>query len=811
MKRTRTIALLSVLGLSLAGGLVYIDSLQEAGPAATRLVGALGPGSQETTPVTPDALWPEGWVSINGGPDDPAEIRVIEKTPDRQRLEFKLPGYYQESVAIGGIKCTRVTIPHLLKIQETGLPEVPFLTASLLIPDGGRTYLKVVEQRTREIKVDPVEPSLGHVLRNVNPATLEPEFSDFYQGTGLWPKAPVELGATYTIREYTGVNVRLGPLCYAPGKGALLVTEHLVVDVITEGGQEKLPDQVTPDDLGGAGYDRIYSRLFTNYPEPVAAEKYQRLPVRGRMLLVADDSFTGYLQEFTDWKRQRGIDVTVATVGELGGTAAGISQHIQTLYDQPAGLTWVLLVGDRDQVPTQVGLYDGSDSDSRYALTAGSDLYPDLFVSRISAQNSTQLLTQLNRFIAYEKTPLGGDAATWYAQGVGIASDEGTPSDFKRADALRDALLGYGFSQVGQVYQNLGGTTTSIRSYLEKGCSVVNYLGHGTGYGWTSVPFFSSDVRDMGNTGRWPWIIDVSCSNGDFALSECFAEAWLRAGTPEQPTGAVAMIAASSLAPWIPPTVMQTEAIELLTTDQANTIGSLLYSGLMKVLDKYDGLDVAQQVLEQNVIFGDCSLMVRTAEPKAFTVAETPRLTAGDTGWTVAVSGPAGSVATLTSSGVLHGAALVDALGQAQIALTEPVDGLDSVVFTVTGYNMEPFIQTIAVNGSGGSDLPDPEPETEPEAVLPAAVALLGNYPNPFNPSTHIAFELPRDMRVRLAVYDIRGSLVRQLLNEVQPAGRSEVLWDGRDTSGRPAASGVYLYWLRTEDGDHAGRMMLTK
>jgi flagellar hook assembly protein FlgD len=94
---------------------------------------------------------------------------------------------------------------------------------------------------------------------------------------------------------------------------------------------------------------------------------------------------------------------------------------------------------------------------------------------------------------------------------------------------------------------------------------------------------------------------------------------------------------------------------------------------------------------------------------------------------------------------------------------------------------------------------------------VPAAVNLLGNFPNPFNPGTSIAFELPRDMRVRLAVYDVRGGLMRSLVDEVQPAGRREVYWDGRDAAGQAAASGVYLYWLRTDEGDFSGRMTLAK
>jgi len=804
----RTVALLTGLGLSLAGGLVYLDREQGGGSPPAQLVGALSSNLQTQTPVDATGPWPDGWVPVTGGPGDPAAITVTATSPGHQTLEFKLPGFTLETMVVAGVPCSRIGVPDLIKVLEAGLPELPVVSVSLIVPEWGRTYLKIVEHIVREIKVDRVEPSAGHLSRDVDPATVVPEFSDFYDSDGQWPKSPAEMSVAFTIREYPGVNVRLNPLRYDAGKGLLLVTERLVVDVVTDGGREKSMSPTAGAGAAGGGFNRVYGRLFANYTALAAVEKYQRPPSRGRMLIVSDDALVAHLAGFAAWKRQCGIDVTVAAVGELGGTAAAVGQAIAAMYTEPAGLAWVILVGDKEQVPTNVGLYDGSDSDSRYAMVAGDDIYPDLFVSRLSAANSTQLLTQVNRIIAYEKTPATGAAAVWYGTGAGIASDEGTPSDFSRADLLRDDLLGYGFTAVDQIYQGQGGTTADIRTALERGCSVVNYLGHGTGYGWTSVPFSSGDVQALGNPGRWPWIIDVSCSNGDFDLATCFAEAWLRAGTPDQPTGAVAVIAATSLTPWLPPTMMQAEAVDLLTGNQANTIGSLCYSGLMRVLDLYGGLAVAMRVVEQNVIFGDCSLMVRTAAPGFFDPEPVTAVATDASSWTVYTGGPEGSVAALTSDGVLHGVGVADAEGRAVVAINVPVGGRSPVTLTVTGYNMSPFIATVTVTGGSGDEV---APESAPQVTVPAVVKLLGNFPNPFNPSTSIAFELPRDMRVRLAVYDLRGGLVCSLIDEAQPAGRREVFWDGRDASGRAAASGVYLYWLRTEDGELSGRMTLTK
>ena len=813
MNRKRPLILLLGLSVAVGGGLLYLDSVkmgnqtgQQHAPA--EVVGAFGPGSQGTTPVNPDGTWPENWVSIGGGPDDSSEIVVLEKSPSDQNLTFKLPGFYLDKVQIAGRNCSRINTPGLVKIQEAGLPELPVVAVSIIVPEGGKTTIKIVEHDTREIKMDPVEPSIGHLTRNIDPGSVIAEFSEFYKGDGIWPEEPVEVSPPFTAREYQGVNVRFNPLRYDAGKGALVVSERLVVDILTDGGFEKRLTFSNADDLSGAGYDRVYGRMFRNYTGPLAADKYQHLPTAGRMLIVSHAAFVPYLQDFMNWKRQRGIDVSVATVAELGGTSGAIAQAISAMYEEPGGLAWVILVGDKAEVPPMVGLYDGSDSDSRYTMVAGNDLYPDLFISRISASTATQVQTQVNRFVTYEKHPDTGEAAAWYGHALGIASNEGTPTDSRRADLLKTELLGYGYILVESVYQGLGGSTTKIRSALEKGCSVVNYLGHGSGYAWTSVPFSMIDVGNLNNEGKWPWIIDVSCSNGEFELDTCFAESWLRAGTPDHPTGAVAMIASTSLAPWVPPTVMQAEAINLLTGDVANTIGSLFTSGLMRVLDQYSGLEVATQVMEQNVVFGDCSLMVRTRAPEVFTVPQISGITAESASWTIDLDGPEGSVVTLTTDGVLHGVGVVNANGRATVNLAVPVSDQSALTLTITGYNMVPYTATLVV-GDGEVITPGPEPDSEP--VAPARVALLGNFPNPFNPSTRIVFEVPGEMRVQLSVYDIRGSLVRVLADEVMPSGRQEIPWDGRDTAGRGVASGVYLYRLVTPEANLTGRMLLTK
>ena len=94
---------------------------------------------------------------------------------------------------------------------------------------------------------------------------------------------------------------------------------------------------------------------------------------------------------------------------------------------------------------------------------------------------------------------------------------------------------------------------------------------------------------------------------------------------------------------------------------------------------------------------------------------------------------------------------------------------------------------------------------------MPITTALMGNFPNPFNPTTAIAFTLSNTENVEIDVFNVRGQLVRNLVNEVYDAGSYSVVWNGRDDAGNSVASGVYFYRMRAGEYVNIRRMMMLK
>jgi hypothetical protein len=94
---------------------------------------------------------------------------------------------------------------------------------------------------------------------------------------------------------------------------------------------------------------------------------------------------------------------------------------------------------------------------------------------------------------------------------------------------------------------------------------------------------------------------------------------------------------------------------------------------------------------------------------------------------------------------------------------------------------------------------------------LPAQFSLEQNQPNPFNPTTTIAFALPKAADVTIEVYNVLGQKVRTLLDNHLPAGYHSVVFDGRDGQNAELASGVYLYRIKTDTHTDAKKMILMK
>ena len=182
----------------------------------------------------------------------------------------------------------------------------------------------------------------------------------------------------------------------------------------------------------------------------------------------------------------------------------------------------------------------------------------------------------------------------------------------------------HGWTQVDQIYDP-GATATMVSNSINDGRGILDYIGHGSGTSWSTSGFSVSNANALTNGWKNPFILDVACMNGQFTLSECLAEAMLRAGDTLNPKGAIAMYSASTNASWVPPCDMQSQGIYLLTNGRKKSVGGVCFSGTMYAMDLWGGSSgEGLKLMEQYHIFGDCSMQLTFGVPLGPTISHTP-------------------------------------------------------------------------------------------------------------------------------------------------------------------------------------------
>ena len=139
----------------------------------------------------------------------------------------------------------------------------------------------------------------------------------------------------------------------------------------------------------------------------------------------------------------------------------------------------------------------------------------------------------------------------------------------------------------------------------------MNYIGHGSGTSWGTTGYSNSNIYGLSNGYKNPFVWDVACDNGDFTMSECMEEAWVRAGSMADPKGAIGSFGASTLASWVPPCDAQNHSMFLLTTSDKQSVGGVCFNGIMYAMDLWGGSSgEGLKLMEQYNIMGDCSMML---------------------------------------------------------------------------------------------------------------------------------------------------------------------------------------------------------
>ena len=524
-------------------------------------------------------------------------------------------------------------------LSKAGEPVLPVVTKVFILPFGSKvSHVDVSFSKANEMALSkPVQPGPEPIPKTGTRAPREPVKNvNIYESVELYPSNSFRYSVGAGIKGDERViflKVHCYPVRYSPGLNMLYYSERVEIRVI--------------------------------YDEPMVPISF---PDEYDMVIIAPSMFSEELQPLIDHKNSRGVQTILKTTEEIYAEYMGRDEPEQIKYFikdaiETWGVRFVLLVGGAAQVPGRythiyfeydyqdywvflsdlyyADVYDDSlnfsswDTNENdlfaeynwYGNTDDLDLYPDVYLGRLACVNESQVITCVNKIIAYET----GEAHTqgWFTNLVLIGGDS-LPGDAEQVDEgeyvnqhVADTLDGFipyrVWASNGLLYY-----ASNISDAIDSGAGFVFFNGHGNTHVWATHPhessqwippgyYTNSHINALSNGGKLPIVVSDACYHCTYDVApDCFGWAFLT--NPNG--GAIGYLGGTDIDVSYGGTAIITKGIERLCLIMSSnykagdaTFGELWAHGvtdyIAPVLDEIDYI-----TLEEFQPFGDPSLCI---------------------------------------------------------------------------------------------------------------------------------------------------------------------------------------------------------
>ena len=609
---------------------------------------------------------------------------------------------------------------------EMGTPELPASHQLLAVPFGATPTVSVINFTTTDYNlsdygINTILPHQPSVRKDQSLDEVEFVYNaEAYQTRSLAsaPEATIEVQGT--MRGIRIGSLVINPVSYNPVSNTLRVFNDIEVEINFEGADRAETERMLLNTY--SPYFDIVDKQMFNYRQilDVYTDHPDLMAYPVHMIVITPENYISALQPWLDWKVQKGFDVNVYTTAQAGANYNAIRTFIQNLYttgvNQGSTPTFLVLVGDVAQIPNTTGTQTQKVTDLYYG-TVDNDYFPDMFYSRMSAENTNQLTAIVNKILQYEQYTMPDPS---YLNNVTlIAGWDSYWTNYVGAPTINYATTYYyntahGFTTVNS-HVNQSQYPGCYNS-LSTGIGFVNYTAHGNNQEWSQPNLTNSGVNQLTNSNKYFLAMGNCCLSGNFGYGQpCFGEAMLRG----ENKAAYSYIGSCPNTYWYEDyyfgvgatsTFGSTPNINNTATgvydgiwmdDTYNTVSSMTFLGNIAVCYAHAGTYQTSvnptYYWQAYHVLGDGSIMPYRVNPTPNTVSHASSIPAGATSFTV--NAEAGSYVGISQNNVLKGAALVPASGSVSV----PVSGITSgqVHIVVTKPQKQPYIQDITVGGGG--------------------------------------------------------------------------------------------------------------
>jgi hypothetical protein len=749
------------------------------------------------------------WVPFTSNtPGASPIVEVLESNNLQTIIHVSIPGMWVTDTIVDGSVYQILEIPGYGTTSEIGAPQMPVIRHLLAIPAISDVRVNLMSTSVLTLNGYMVFPhqeplQYGQVP---NPFVID---TTIYYATAFYPDLIAERSEPAIWRDIRVANASLYPIRFNPINHELHIVNEFTAELQYFGSNyvnpllNGYPSAVDPL------YSSMYGNLILNYDWlGILSEQSSIIDY----LIITASDYQDALQDLVFWKHKKGNVVEVAGPERivqrpyfLVTDTTTIKQYIQQKFAHTDKLSYVLFVGDYDDIPMFQYVWSEPGyiySDHYYSCIIGDDLYGDLAVGRFPVGSAAHVNTIVNKTFDYERTP-NEDWAVDYAL---MVSHYFATYHYYQMQIMNEILEPNNFYTIDANGADDAWNNDRLKEYIEDtgpdyGVGIINYLGHGDWDRWNQwnihgQSFTTTDVNGLENRHYYPIVINYCCLNGAIQRpdDEVMVEAWVRNASG----GGVGALGASQEIWQSTISIFPYSIFDALINQDIYKIGWAIAYGKDCLIQT--GLPSAIEDALMLNWFGDPELSVWTYTEGWFDmklrVTHPRQISTEPTEFTVVVrdfpqAHPVKDARVCLykdESPELFVSKFTDSNGEATFSICPTSTGTLHV--TVTKHNCVPC--------EGVCEVIEGEASTvlKQHTANPTRFALDHNLPNPFNESIVIRYQIPTTSSgsfVSIKIYDIRGRHIRTLANSHQSGGYYSISWNGRNDSGRLMANGIYF------------------
>ncbi len=646
-------------------------------------------GKKKATCIVAFMLFLLFTLSINAQ-ESKSNFKIEQQSSSSIRISFNLGNWSLENKSVNGVeyKSINSNAQHKLFIDET--ETLPVYSTLISIPDGMNVELDTEKNDNVEFKS--VRLIDGDMFKR------EAGLSNKY------PNEQIQISEPGQFRDFRVISINIYPFQYDTKNGDLNVTKSLTMNLRFVQARESIINQYSG--YYSPGFDNLYNSLILNYEN----QRDELIPTDQPVLLIiypsgGDAAFLAKLDEFVNWKKQKGYIVNKASTSgtEAGNTNTLIKSYIQTAYNNLITRPDVVLfIGDPSSglvIPTYTAEY----GDYPYSLLTGGDEYGDVQLGRISVETSDEFGIYISKVMAYERD-INLPTASWLNRMflVGDSYHSGISTyynNFYIREISTAVNPSYTYDIMNGSYGS--GQQSAIDTGINNGVGFFNYRGYIGMSGW------EPDIETTTNGMMLNHGVFVTCDTGTFYGGTSRTELYTRVGTDGVPAGGVTAIgmATSSTHTAINSFLCGAIFDGIFNRNMRSMGEALLFSrNYLQTVYGISNSTSAYNFKRYCNLMGDPTVETFVTIPKSFTVTSPATILPGTTNLEVIVrdasSNPvSNAVVNIWKTNICNLSANTDASGKAVFSLSSSLT--DTLTITVSKHDFKPAINHVVISGTG--------------------------------------------------------------------------------------------------------------